>query len=153
IEADLKQNRPDKAMAIFVGDYIDRGPDSAGVIERLVTGRFPIPFETLRGNHEDMMMRALASPESMAHWCQSGRIETLQSYVLDLGERLSWRSLIRMQQNMIQALPDLHLQFLTQTRLTYEVGDYFFVHAGVRPGVALDRQRTDDLLWIRDEFL
>ena len=153
IEADLRQNRPDRALAIFVGDYIDRGPDSAGVIERLATGGFPIPFETLRGNHEDMMMRAMVSLESMDHWCQSGGIETLQSYGIDMGARPSLGNLIQAQQDIIQALPDAHLQFLEETRLTREVGDYFFVHAGVRPGVALDRQRTDDLLWIRDEFL
>ena len=152
IEADLQRHRPDQAVAVFLGDYVDRGPDSAGVIERLVHGRFPTPIVTLRGNHEDMMMRALAYAGDMEHWCYSGGIETMASYGTDITNAAHGRGLGKVRRDFLDRFPEAHHAFLAQTKLFYAVGDYFFVHAGVRPGVPLDRQLDTDLLWIRDEF-
>ena len=137
---------------MFVGDYVDRGPDSAGVIERLVQGRFPTPIVTLRGNHEDMMMRALAHSGDMEHWCDMGGLETIASYGIDVARGARGKGLGKLRKDLIERMPETHRAFLAETKLSFEAGDYFFVHAGARPGVPLDRQVETDLLWIREEF-
>ena len=152
IEADLQRNRPERALAVFLGDYVDRGPDSAGVIERLAQGRFPTPLITLRGNHEDMMMRAIASADAMAPWCRSGGIETIESYAIDAGKTARRKGLGKLRRELLDRLPESHRAFLAHTELSYAIGDYFFVHAGARPGVPLHRQIDTDLMWIRHEF-
>ncbi len=152
VEADLQRNRPDQALAVFLGDYVDRGPDSAGVIERLVQGRFPTPFVALRGNHEDLMMRALAHAGGMDPWCYSGGIETVASYGIEVARASGGKGLAKIRKDLLDRLPEAHRDFLAATQLSFAVGDYFFVHAGARPRVPLDRQLDHDLLWIRDEF-
>ena len=120
------------------------------MIERLARGDFPVPFEALRGNHEDLMLRALARPDAMPDWCACGGIETLRSYGIDLGKDASRKRPGKLHRQLLEALPPSHRDFLESTRLSEVVGDYFFVHAGARPGVPLDRQDEADLLWIRD---
>ena len=150
IAADLDRRPVRHGRAIFLGDYIDRGPDSRGVIDKLARGDFPVPFETLRGNHEDLMLRALARPDAMPDWCACGGIETLQSYGIDVGKEAARRRSGRLHRQLLEVLPDGHQAFLQRTQLSLVAGDYFFVHAGARPGVPLDRQDEADLLWIRD---
>ena len=153
IEADLAHRRPDQALAVFLGDYIDRGPDSAGVIDRLVRRDVPIPFETLRGNHEDLMLKALADPGAMADWYGTGAAETLRSYGVDPDRPGPGpgKGLGRLRKQLLDRLPAAHRDFLERTRLSYGAGDYAFVHAGARPGIPLDRQDPADLMWIRQE--
>ncbi len=156
IETDLVRNPAHDARAVFIGDYIDRGPDSAGVIERLASGRFPLPFETLRGNHEDVLMSALAASDDavaagLDHWYHIGGLETLRSYGVDVGKAARGKSPGRLRSALLDRLPETHQAFLRQTRLSLTLGDYFFVHAGARPGVPLDAQSPEDLMWIREE--
>lgn len=152
VAADLRRDPPARSLAVFVGDYVDRGPDSAGVIERLVQGRFPTPIVTLRGNHEDMMMRALAPSGDMDHWCDMGGLETIASYGIDIARAARGKGLGKLRKELLERMPEAHRAFLAATRLCFEAGDYFFAHAGARPGVRLDRQAETDLLWIREEF-
>lgn len=151
IAADLEQRPPQQALAVFLGDYIDRGPSSFDVVDRLARGDFPVPFQSLRGNHEDLMLRALALPEGMPDWCQCGGLETLRSYGVDCEDDPSFKAMGKLRRRLLERFPDTHRAFLETTRLSFMAGDYFFVHAGARPGVALDRQDEADLMWIRDE--
>ncbi len=140
---------------VFLGDYIDRGPDSARVIERLIHGLPPM-FSTvcLRGNHEDVMLRFLGDLRAAPGWLTYGGRATLVSYGVDApSPDASQARLAVAQQDLNHALPDHHRAFLTGLRSCASFGDYHFVHAGVRPGVPLDRQRDMDRLWIRHEFL
>lgn len=138
---------------VVLGDMIDRGPDSKGVLERLMT-RSPNGFSLicLRGNHEDMMIRTMESGRGLALWLQNGGRNTLESYglsnVLDL-ERAPPAVISRTIRNIV---PETHQDFLSQTRLSWRQGDYLFVHAGIRPGLAINQQNPEDLLWIRKEF-
>lgn len=140
----------DNAQLIFLGDYVDRGPDSKGVIERLTALKKDAPNSVfLKGNHEAVMLEFLADPEEALEWLDWGGDQTLRSYGVagaltkpgdDLSDALS------------KALPDYHRAFLETLDLTYRAGDYLFVHAGIRPGVAIEDQDEEDLLWIRKAF-
>jgi len=142
-----------RRVAVYVGDYIDRGPDSRAVIDLLLDA--PLAgFESvhLLGNHEAFLLDFLDDAAIGPDWLFNGGAETLASY----GVESPWPfgdPLDRMQTEFRRRLPARHLTFLRGLRLSHVEGDYLFVHAGVRPGVPLDRQARDDLLWIRDEFL
>ena len=141
-----------QADAVFLGDYIDRGPDSAAVLDRLARGDVPLPFVALRGNHEALLLDALADPAGMAHWCRSGGDATLASYGIEVERQSSRRTLARAREALLERMPESHHRFLAETALHHVVGPYTFVHAGLRPGLPLAEQSVDDLLWIRDEF-
>ncbi len=140
------------ALVIHIGDYIDRGPDSAGVIERLLEPFPSVPGSTrpqivnLIGNHEEMLLTALEDGDrrSAELWLANRGGETLASW------GLSWRSGPRAWRDSI---PPRHLGLLRGLALVYRAGGYLFVHAGLRPGVALEQQQREDLLWIREPFL
>lgn len=124
---------------IFLGDLIDRGPDSAGVIEivRAMQIEEPHNVTVLAGNHEDMLLQSLHGEEALADWLQNGAHTTLHSF----GVRSP------------TDLPADLLNWLALLPTHRDDGTYFFVHAGVRPGVPLDQQKRQDLLWIREPFL
>ena len=152
-------DRADPPVLVFVGDYIDRGPDSRGVVDRLIDLKTAAAgggwsVRALMGNHEETMLDFLQSPEGGAAWAEFGGIETLASYgvarPVGRGDSEVWRAL---QQKLLLNLPASHLSFLLQLELSVRYGDYLFVHAGVRPGVALEQQSPHDLLWIRGDFL
>jgi Calcineurin-like phosphoesterase len=155
IETDAAGRNAAKKTLIFLGDYIDRGPDSRGVIEMLLAGA-PEGFEAhfLKGNHEALLLDFLADPWRLDHWLINGGDATMASYGVDIG-RLSradagpdaWRDAFA------SALPEEHLRFFKGLRLIVPVGDYLFVHAGIKPGVPIAAQRETDLIWIRGEFL
>ncbi len=136
------------ALTVTVGDYIDRGPDSRGVIERLAENPFPTPYVALKGNHESFLEAFLADPATGLHWRLQGGDETLLSYgvAVDLSDEEA-ADLLR------AALPPGHLRFLQSLKMWHIHRKYFLCHAGVRPGVPLERQDDHDLLWIRDAFL
>ncbi|MSO77393.1 MAG: serine/threonine protein phosphatase [Alphaproteobacteria bacterium] len=140
---------------VYLGDYIDRGPDSRQVIDMLLA---PLPrgFRAvhLRGNHDAWLVDFLADIAAGPGWLNNGGHATLASYGVGrpLGLTLASR-LSATQAALDRALPEAHRRFFQGLGDWHVEGDYLFVHAGIRPGVALDRQTPDDLLWIRDEFL
>jgi serine/threonine protein phosphatase 1 len=140
---------------IFLGDYIDRGPDSRGVVDRLIQGP-PKGFECvhLMGNHEEALLQFVNGASNGLEWLSFGGLETLLSYGVTL-QKLprDAQAQADLREALKAAIPASHLDFFRRCSLHHMVGDYVFVHAGVRPGVALDRQLPTDLLWIRNEFL
>ncbi len=140
----------ENASVVFLGDYIDRGPDSKGVIDRLIAfGKAHPATVFLKGNHEAIMLDFLHDPNEMLHWLDWGGEETLESYGL---ENILGRDGEDLAEELAQKMPGAHHKFLDSLALTHIEGDYLFVHAGVRPGVALEDQQEDDLLWIRGRF-
>lgn len=140
---------------VFLGDYVDRGPRSKEVID-LVLDAAPRGMEvvTLMGNHEEMMHRFLRDISVGRSWMLNGGDATLESYGVAAPRMLSSNAEYRRAQAEFDALlPERHLRFLQELAVTHIAGDYLFVHAGLRPGLPLDRQEQDDLIWIRDEFL
>lgn len=154
IEEDLAAGRPADVLLVYLGDYIDRGPDSAGVLDRLA-GPPPagISRRLLKGNHEEMLEAFLAHPDQGSAWRQLGGLETLLSYRIDVNAVLSARGFSGLADELRQRLPSAHLRLLSTLEACHSVGDYFFCHAGARPRVALERQDPRDLRWIRHEFL
>lgn len=138
---------------VFVGDFVDRGPDSAGVIEHLVAGNLPGRHHRfLMGNHEEAMLEVLdGDTESLAGWLRFGGVQTLESYGIGRGE--VYKLGIDLPARMREAIPPHHVDFLRGLEDQVRVGDYLFVHAGIRPGTPLQQQEQFDLRWIRGEFL
>jgi serine/threonine protein phosphatase 1 len=156
VEADLAQRPHPQARLVLLGDYVDRGPDSRGVIERLVQAAGgPLRPTFLLGNHDACLLAYLDDPEWSQrglHWFHTGMggAATLASYgVRDVSDvvprhgHAAFRS----------AFPEAHRQFLEACVLRERIGSYLFVHAGLRPGVAIEEQTAEDLLWIREPFL
>lgn len=153
IEGDLTRHPTQAALTVTLGDYVDRGPDSRGVIERLARNPFCTPFIALRGNHESVFEEFLRDASIADYWRALGGLETLYSYGVDVAPLMRGRGHKEAAEALRAALPQRHVEFLGSLRLTHSAGQYFFCHAGVRPGVPLERQREEDLLWIRGEFL
>lgn len=149
--------RPGEKWLVMLGDYVDRGPQSAQVLDHLTAP--PPPGFTricLRGNHEAAMLAALRDGASIERWLAFGGEATLASYGLNATQisMLAGPGKARNKLQLLQAyVPDEHVGFLTGLPVMLSVPGYVFVHAGLRPGVTLDRQRDSDMLWIRDEFL
>jgi len=152
VSADLA-TAPSEVLTIFVGDYIDRGKDSAPVVGRLSKGEFPSPICALRGNHEEILLKFLEDESVLEGWRKYGALETLHSYGVNVSDVMRGRGYDAARKNLLERMPGSHRRFYEETRLCASFGDYFFAHAGVRPGVSLERQRADDLLWIRQDFL
>jgi serine/threonine protein phosphatase 1 len=148
-----------ETLLVFLGDYIDRGLDSKDVVSRLAGGVGPgMAPVFLKGNHEDLLLSFLDRPETGLNWLHNGGDMSLLSYgvepsVIHDALFLNKAGLEEAAATFRSVLPDDHLQFYRNLRLSFRAGDYFFAHAGVRPGVALDLQAEADLLWIRHEFL
>ena len=107
----------------------------------------------LCGNHEETLLKFLQDPTVLNAWRNFGGVETLHSYGVDISSLREAGGFERIQTQFLQLLPAEHRAFYEGLQTTATIGDYFFVHAGVRPGVSLDCQKKEDLLWIRDEFL
>ena len=147
IADDLAQRPIASALLLHIGDYVDRGVDTKGVIDRLVDGS-PIPgteMVNLMGNHENTMIEALNGERAAAtDWLFTGGRPSLKSYGVDPDSpRETWR----------QHVPDSHMRFLRELKLMHREGEYVFVHGGVRPGVPLEQQARDDVLRMRQPFL
>ena len=156
IRNDLEKNPVDDYKLIFLGDYIDRGPDSAGCIEYLIN----LMAENnnvicLKGNHEDKLENFLADPIGFADsFFTYGGIDTAVSYGIDMAEyRGRDDEISRKGSELSNSIPAHHKSFYSKLDKSVTFGAYMFVHAGVRPGVALDQQSEDDLIWIRSEFI
>jgi serine/threonine protein phosphatase 1 len=153
IEADMEPRSFDQTVTIFLGDYVDRGYSSRRVVERLSCGEWPTPMTALAGNHEDLLLAFLEDEAILEAWRNLGGLETLHSYGVDVGLAMAGRDFKAVQAAFAARFPERHQQFLETLKVSTAIGDYFFCHAGVRPGVPLDRQDRDDLLNIRDPFL
>lgn len=141
------------ALTVTLGDYIDRGPSSCGVIERLADNPFPTPYVALKGNHEAMLEMFLDDPDFGPHWRSQGGEETLLSYGVTACGLIKGAANGDTLEALRAAMPAKHLDFLNSLRMSFSHGAYFLCHAGVRPGVPLDKQSEHDLMWIRWEFL
>jgi len=143
----------ERAIHVFLGDYIDRGPNSRNVVDRLIERSRTHEVVCLKGNHEAFILEFLEDPAVLADWRQLGGLPTLMSYGLTPPSRMESSGHEKIAAALRQTMPDEHRKFLSSLQMTFVCGDYFFVHAGVRPGVPLAAQEEQDLLWIRDEFL
>ena len=152
IKRDVEAHGSD-ALTVTLGDYVDRGPKSRQVIDALIANPFPTPHIPLKGNHEVLLETFLADPEIGAQWRRLGGLETLVSYGVPVSGLMVGKNYDEAAEQFRKVLPPEHLQFLKSLKTSYSHGKYFLCHAGVRPGVPLERQTVDDLLWIRDEFL
>ncbi|PLX80456.1 MAG: serine/threonine protein phosphatase [Desulfuromonas sp.] len=124
---------------VFLGDYIDRGPDSRSVIELLLQLQEQFPETVfLRGNHEQMLLDFLDGADSLS-FLLNGGAATLKSYESKIDEK--------------PHIPENHLLFFNSLRTSYFYGDFIFVHAGLRPGLPIEQQAERDMLWIRGEFI
>ena len=153
IEADLRRGTIDRAVTVFLGDYVDRGPNSFGVIERLAQREWPTEFVALAGNHEDMVEGFLRDEQALNGWRAFGGLATMHSYGVDVSSAMKGREFGPAQAEFASRLPEGHRRFLETLGVSVTIGDYFFCHAGVRPGVPLTQQGREDLLNIRNGFL
>lgn len=151
IEDDLLRRPIAHAPEIYLGDYIDRGPDSKAVIDILAARMVRKHVACLRGNHEDLMERFLRDPDALRSWLKLGGMPTLTSY--GVPSQSNTTSAGDLHRQFRRAFPRAHALFLKCLVPWICCGDYLFVHAGIRPMVPLDRQDVVDLLWIRDDFL
>lgn len=138
---------------VFLGDLIDRGPGSAAVLDMLVAQRDLVGTRYfLRGNHEEMLLAILAGDMTVAgDWLGHGGVETLESYGMD--PALYWRDPDAFLPALRTAIPPTHVAFMEAMLDQVRIGDYLFVHAGIRPGIPLEEQTGRDLRWIRGGFL
>jgi serine/threonine protein phosphatase 1 len=148
IAEDLAARPVEHSTLVHLGDYVDRGADSAQVVDWLVN-RPPVPADTvvnLMGNHENMMLAAMvgADKDAADQWLMNGGADSLLSWgVPRTLAAAEWASRIPIQ----------HLIFLRDLTISQQIGPYLFVHAGIRPGVPLEQQSRNDMLWIREPFL
>src|SRR5688572_15833185 len=154
IEADVASRKPKRNFIVFLGDLVDRGPDSAGVVERLRNFRptWARPI-FLAGNHEEVLLRMIAGEKKiLPSWLKYGGVQCAQSYGLD-PEAMRMLDEEAALQLIKAKVPRAHAEFLESFSDTFRFGDYLFVHAGIRPGIALEEQDRFDLRWIREPFL
>ena len=144
-----------RKLAIYLGDYVDRGLHSREVIDVLLGEPLPgFDHIHLRGNHDHEFLAFLKDPERGAAWLRYGGDATIYSYGVRLAaDTPAEERLVRLGERLREAVPPHHLEFLAGLPFTCEVGDYLFVHAGIDPDKALDQQTPEDMLWIRDPFL
>jgi len=146
IAADLAARPVERPLVLHVGDYVDRGPDSAGVVRHLLRGFSGAEVVNLMGNHEHMMLEAIdgGDPGAFDHWMQNGGRASLRSWEVPNGG--AWPG-------SRERFPADHLRFLRGLDLHRREGGYLFVHAGIRPGLPIEAQSPVDLMWIREPFL
>jgi len=152
IDQDVSASPVEEHRIVFLGDYVDRGPANREVVEYLIeleASQRDCVF--LLGNHDDKFLGLRSNPDAVAEgFLRWGGVATLRDYgiIQEPGE-----SIARLSVRFAEAVPLAHFEFLEHLPKSYQAGDYFFCHAGVRPGVALEEQLDHDLLWIRTDFL
>src|SRR5215467_1756050 len=143
-----------RPILVFLGDYVDRGPASREVIDQLIVVRERREVVFLKGNHESYLIEFLKNPAILPEWFQYGGLDTLRSYGITPSSHCDPKEHESLAAALSLAMRRRgHLEFLDQLKISYVCEDFLFVHAGVRPGIALDQQSEEDLLWIRDDFL
>ena len=144
------------ARIVLLGDYIDRGPNSADVLEMIVNLRAkdwcdPV---VLLGNHELSLIKFCMDSSVGWAWLEHGGLATLTSYgIPNLGDANNPAQWTELQKRILRMIPQTHLRLLCDAKIFFVAGDYLFVHGGVKPGVPIESQTSETLLWIREEFL
>ena len=154
IAADLSR-AGGKGIVILLGDYVDRGPQSAAVLDYLIEDRRPnFRRVALCGNHDEVFLSALEHPATLSAWLDFAGTQTLLSYGIDATSilRHSGRQ-SALTDAVLSTVPNSHINFLRQLPVSVSTGTHLFVHAGIVPGRALERQSDRDLMWIREPFL
>jgi serine/threonine protein phosphatase 1 len=153
IDADIAAYPASRVVEVLLGDYVDRGPHSREVLDILIARSRRRQVVCLKGNHETYIPDFLRNPAILDQWRHLGGFETLMSY----GVAPSINADAQQQREIAGAfgrvLPESHRRFLAKLRASFSCGDFFFAHAGVRPGIPLSQQHEADLLWIREDFL
>nr|WP_166181124.1 metallophosphoesterase family protein [Altererythrobacter segetis] len=152
IEADDATSGAADTTVILLGDLVDRGPDSAGVIDRARAWQRQRKVRILAGNHEEMFLQSFKKTEILKHFLRFGGKETVLSYGVDR-QAYQTASIEEVQAMMHAAVPAEDRAFLDAFEDMIALGDYLFVHAGIAPQVPFEEQRTNDLRWIREPFL
>lgn len=152
IRRDEAIRAPAQTTIIFLGDLIDRGPDSAGVIDLIIGLQTQYKVRGVAGNHEEMFLASLESDDVLRKFLAYGGREMVLSYLGDVDE-YNRLSIPELRERLPQIIPSSHIAFLRELEDMIVIGDYVFVHAGIRPGVPLDCQDPRDLRWIREGFL
>ncbi|WP_027056191.1 metallophosphoesterase family protein [Mesorhizobium erdmanii] len=157
IESELEWKPVRDWRVIHLGDYVDRGPDSKGVIDFLIAARERDPRHLmLAGNHDIGFLDFLRTPDPEGLFMRYGGVQTALSYGVSLTADASWfgkaETMKRGHAALLEAMPAGHVDFLRSLAFSLTSGDFFFCHAGIRPGIALDKQDPQDLIWIRDVF-
>lgn len=153
IHRDFENSPTDSCLTVTIGDYVDRGPNSRLVVDRLVHNPFPTEFIALRGNHDELFEIFLQNPSVADAWRRLGGLETLHSYGVPVKDLMHGKNYEAAAAALRSSLPRTHVQFFASLRECLPAGDYFLCHAGVRPGIPLPQQHREDLLWIREPFL
>ncbi len=144
LEAIGEHHGPDGRRIVFLGDYVDRGPDSRAVVELMMSFEADPGVVCLKGNHEALMLKALDRPHSseMQHWLRLGGRQTLESYGVDEAD-----------EDVRDKVPAAHLSWMTRLPLTSGDPHRIYVHAGLHPDAVFERQQEEHCLWIRERFL
>ena len=159
IDKDIAARPIEQAKIIYLGDYIDRGPDSKGVIDMILARQEILPnieHVFLLGNHENSMFNEfLNEPEGARQdWLEWGGVETAQSYGVVVDDiKNPTEQAVSIAQNLRQAIPPTHQAFYKDLELYHVVDDYLFVHAGIKPDVDLEKQSKLDLIFNREPFM
>jgi serine/threonine protein phosphatase 1 len=153
IDADMALRPTERPLYVFLGDYIDRGPSSRETIDRLIEHGAAKESVFLKGNHELIAIKCLSDRDLVDQWLRLGGLQTLISYGIPAEILASGKQIVELQAAFHSAMPPAHFRFFRDLQKSFDCGDFFFAHAGVRPNVELSRQRESDLLWIREEFL
>jgi serine/threonine protein phosphatase 1 len=154
IDEDVHRRPIEHAIEVYLGDYIDRGPDSSGVIDLLAVRLVRRHAICLRGNHESILEKFLwQDADTLYHWAKLGGLQTLASYGVVPHSRSEMETPSAIRRSLLEVFPREHELFLQCLRNSFVCGDFLFVHAGIKPGVPMKMQDPEDLFWIRDEFL
>jgi serine/threonine protein phosphatase 1 len=153
INTDIALRPVVRSLYVFLGDYIDRGPSSRQTIDRLIEHGARNESIFLKGNHELIALKCLTDRALFDQWLRLGGLETLVSYGVPRETLPNGLQIVEVQSAFHNALPQAHFRFFRDLQTSFVCGDFFFVHAGVKPGLELSRQKESDLLWIREEFL
>jgi serine/threonine protein phosphatase 1 len=145
--------RPNRNLEVYLGDYIDRGPDSASVVSRLIERSSQTSTIFLRGNHEQLMLDFLEGKDCWREWSAVGCIPSCLSYGMNPDHLFRRASADVVRQALRESVPPEHVRFYADTSSYCCVGPYLFVHAGIKPGIRLEDQNPADLLNIRQSFL